>query len=69
MIEGKPGNWLRVAPAPGKSGDGRRLPIAKPRRSGVVAAAQRTEWAALDRFAEAGIRGGPFGRSLPWPRG
>jgi hypothetical protein len=41
----------------------------KPRRSGVVAAAQLTEWATLDRFAEAGIRGGPFGRSLPWPRG
>ena len=33
MVDGKPGNWLRVAPAPGKSGEGRRLPIAKPLRA------------------------------------
>jgi integrase len=41
MIGGKPGNWLRVAPAPGKSGDGRRLPIAKPLRAILLHAYQR----------------------------
>jgi integrase len=41
MIDGKPGSWLRVAPAPGKSGDGRRLPIAKPLRAILLHAYQR----------------------------
>ena len=33
FIDGKPGAWLTVRPAPGKSGEGRRLPIAKPLRA------------------------------------
>ncbi len=38
FIDGKPGAWLTVRPAPGKSGEGRRLPIAKPLRAILLAA-------------------------------
>jgi integrase len=41
MIDDKPGVWLRVAPAPGKSGEGRRLPIAEPLRAILLRAYQR----------------------------
>ena len=38
IIDRKPGAWLTVRPAPGKSGDGRRLPIAKPLRAILLSA-------------------------------
>jgi integrase len=55
MIEGKPGNWLRVAAAPGKSGDGRRLPIAKPLRTILLQAYQRQGRPSHGRICEVSV--------------
>jgi integrase len=55
MIDGKPGNWLRVAPAPGKSGDGRRLPIAKPLRAILLHAYQRQGRPSSGRVREVSV--------------
>ena len=55
MVDGKPGNWLRVGAAPGKSGDGRRLPIAKPLRAILLHAYQRQGRPSSGRVCEVSV--------------
>jgi integrase len=72
MTEGKPGAWLRVAPAPGKSGEGRRLPIAEPLRAILLRAYQRQGRPSRGRVCEVSVMSGKIAeramRAWGWDR-
>jgi integrase len=72
MIEGKPGAWMRVAPAPGKSGEGRRLPIAEPLRAILLRAYQRQGRPPHGRVCEVSVMSGKIAeramRAWGWKR-
>jgi site-specific recombinase XerD len=72
MTEGKPGAWLRVAPAPGKSGEGRRLPIAEPLRAILLRAYQRPGRPTRGRACEVSVMSGKIAeramRAWGWGR-
>ena len=72
MTEGKPAAWLRVAPAPGKSGEGRRLPIAEPLRAILLRAYQRQGRPSHGRVCEVSVVSGKIAeramRAWGWDR-
>jgi integrase len=72
MTEGKPGAWLRVAPAPGKSGEGRRLPVAEPLRAILLRAYQRQGRPSRGRVCEVSVMSGKIAeramRAWGWDR-
>ncbi|HEX5927707.1 MAG TPA: site-specific integrase [Baekduia sp.] len=72
MIDDKPGVWLRVAPAPGKSREGRRLPIAEPLRAILLRAYQRQGRPSGGRVCEVSVMSGKIAeramRAWGWSR-
>ena len=72
MVDDKPGVWLRVAPAPGKSGEGRRLPIAEPLRAILLRAYQRQGRPSSGRLCEVSVMSGKIAeramRAWGWTR-
>jgi integrase len=72
MIDDKPGVWLRVASAPGKSGEGRRLPIAEPLRAILLRAYQRQGRPTRGRVCEVSVMSGKIAeramRAWGWDR-